>query len=112
MSEKILGSSALNDTADVILAITTNPLLEKSGECLYTIIKNRFGPKNSIVRKISKNMIDDITELYNKANVIVVITTNPYLEKRGECLHTIIKNRFGSKKTIVNKMKKKSKFSR
>jgi len=39
------GSAGLNDTADFIVTITTDPYLEKYGMFLHTIIKNRFGPK-------------------------------------------------------------------
>lgn len=39
------GSAGLNDTADFIVTITSDPFLEKYGMFLHTIIKNRFGPK-------------------------------------------------------------------
>ena len=44
--QHIAGSAGINDTADFMVTIVTDPTLKEMGMYLHFILKNRFGPNN------------------------------------------------------------------
>jgi replicative DNA helicase len=52
--KNVAGSAGINDTADLLISIAQDPLLEKHGFYMHSILKNRMGPKHvSFLSKLS-----------------------------------------------------------
>lgn len=89
------GSSGLNDTADLIVTIASDPYLEKCSLFLHTIIKNRFGAKmvtflsecnimNMRVRAASNTVRKKYSESQLNQNIEIVNFNRKPNEENGE----------------------------
>ena len=106
------GSAGLNDTADFIVTITTDPYLEKYHMYLHTIIKSRFGPKMvtfltecDIMHMRVRSASNEMRKRYSETQINETIQISNFNKRPNETDESVVKD----KETLDAEKKEKEK---